>query len=175
MDWPAAARLFGAAVSRTQGTTCSARPTRRRKRRCSDRSCAWRVRPRSATSTGASLSALHAKGPIRRAPGLCHEGAVNTIVRATVGGEASAELCAASIRAPWSRTSHRRSRWSGLGCELRHRGGDRFRARGWWTPDSTRSVYSTWTGSRRKVAAHLVGAPPAGDTPRQPGSRKLGG
>ena len=61
----------------------------------------------------------------------------------------------------------------GLGCELRHGGGGRLRGVG--MVDSTRSVYSSWTGIRRKVAAHLVGAPPAGDKPGSLGVASTGG
>ncbi len=53
------------------------------------------LRPGEPTLTGASLSALRAEAFSVVRPGLLSEGAVSTIVRATVGGKASRELCAA--------------------------------------------------------------------------------
>ena len=53
------------------------------------------LRPDEATLTGASLLALGVEASSVVRPGLLSEGAVSTIVRATVGGIASDELCSA--------------------------------------------------------------------------------
>ena len=53
------------------------------------------VRPGEPTLTGASLLALRAEAGAVVRPALLSEGAVSAIVRATVGGRASDELCAA--------------------------------------------------------------------------------